>query len=256
MFTGLIEEIGTVSAVEKTADSYAMTVRARTVLDGLRLGDSIAVNGACLTATAFGDETFTVGLAPETLKRTNLGDLKSGDPVNLERSLLPTSRLGGHFVQGHVDGTGVVKSFRPDRDALWLTVETDPALMRYIVSKGYIAIDGTSLTVVDTGPNWFNVTLVDYTQQKIILPRKKPGDRVNLEADILAKYVERLLASVQENSPHPEAPGSHPSRLASRASQDEGEPGLEGQANFRKKRPSSPGLSKDKEHGIIKEGAH
>lgn len=197
MFTGLIEEIGAVAAVDKTGDGYAMAIRAKTALDGLRPGDSIAVNGVCLTATTFDDETFTVGLAPETLKRTNLGDLKAGDPVNLERSLLPASRFGGHFVQGHVDGTGVIKSFRPDRDALWLTVETDPALMRYIVSKGYVAVDGTSLTVVDTGPDWFNVTLVDYTQQKIILPRKKPGERVNLEADILAKYVERLFAGRQ-----------------------------------------------------------
>ncbi len=194
MFTGLIEEIGAVAAVQNAADSTALTIRAKTALEGLKLGDSIAVNGVCLTATAFDGETFAVGLAPETLKRTNLGDLKTGDPVNLERSLSPTGRLGGHFVQGHVDGTGVIKSFRPDRDALWLTVETDPALIRYVVTKGYIAIDGTSLTVVDTGPDWFNVTLVDYTQQHIALPQKKPGDRVNLEVDILAKYVERLIA--------------------------------------------------------------
>jgi len=192
MFTGLVEEIGVVAAVAKSADSFDLTVSAETVLDGVKLGDSIAVNGVCLTVTSFDDKTFTVGLAPETLARTNLGDLAKGDPVNLERSLLPTTRLGGHFVQGHVDGTGTISSFRPDNDALWLTVKTDPALMRYIVTKGYIAIDGTSLTVVDTGPDWFNVTLIDYTQAKIILPRKKPGDAVNLEVDILAKYVERL----------------------------------------------------------------
>lgn len=195
MFTGLIEEMGAVAAAKQTADSFDLTIAAKTVLDGVKLGDSIAVNGVCLTVTAFDDAQFTVGLAPETLKRTNLGDLSESDPVNLERSLLPTTRLGGHFVQGHVDATGVIKSFRPDNDALWLTVETDPALMRYIVTKGYITIDGTSLTVVDTGPNWFNVTLINYTQQKIILPRKKPGDRVNLEVDILAKYVERLTQS-------------------------------------------------------------
>ena len=194
MFTGLVEELGAVQRIEKSADSFAMTIRARSVLEGLTLGDSIAVNGVCLTATAFDHETFAVGLAPETLKRTNLGDLKPNNPVNLERSLTPASRLGGHFVQGHVDGTGVIKSLRPDNNALWLTIETDPALMRYIVTKGYIAIDGVSLTVVDTGPDWFNMTLVAYTQQKIILPRKKPGDRVNLEVDILAKYVERLIA--------------------------------------------------------------
>ena len=195
MFTGLIEEMGAVAGIKQTADSFDLTIAAKTVLEGARLGDSIAVNGVCLTVTAFDDARFTVGLAPETLKRTNLGDLGEGDAVNLERSLLPTTRLGGHFVQGHVDATGVIKAFRPDNDALWLTVETDPALMRYIVTKGYIAIDGTSLTVVDTGPDWFNVTLINYTQQKIILPRKKPGDRVNLEVDILAKYIERLTQS-------------------------------------------------------------
>ena len=195
MFTGLVEEIGIVAAAGQKGDHFDLTVRAETVLDGVSLGDSIAVNGVCLTVAAFDKEGFTVGLAPETLNRTNLGDLAEGAPVNLERSLLPTTRLGGHFVQGHVDATGVIKSFRPDKDALWLTVETDPALMRYIVTKGYIAIDGTSLTVVDTGADWFNVTLIDYTQQRIILPRKKPGDRVNLEVDILAKYVERLTGA-------------------------------------------------------------
>lgn len=197
MFTGLIEEMGAVASIRQTDKSFDLTVNAETVLEGARLGDSIAVNGVCLTATALEDHSFTVGLAPETLKRTNLGDLEQGDPVNLERSLLPTTRLGGHFVQGHVDATGVIKSFRPDNDALWLTVETDPELMKYIVTKGYITIDGTSLTVVDTGPDWFNVTLINYTQQKIILPRKKSGDRVNLEVDILAKYVERLTQSDQ-----------------------------------------------------------
>jgi len=195
MFTGLVEEIGVVAAVGQKGDHFDLTVMAETVLGGVALGDSIAVNGVCLTVTAFNKESFSAGLAPETLKRTNLGDLADGAPVNLEHSLLPTTRLGGHFVQGHVDATGVIKSFRSDKDALWLTVETDPALMRYIVTKGYIAIDGTSLTVVDTGADWFNVTLIDYTQQKIILPRKKPGDRVNLEVDILAKYVERLTGS-------------------------------------------------------------
>jgi len=192
MFTGLIEEIGAVNSVQQTGDSYTMSIFAHHVAGDAKPGDSIAVNGVCLTVTALDEGAFSVDLAPETLQRTNLGVLRQGDAVNLERALLPTTRLGGHFVQGHVDGTGAVKSFHPDKDALWLTIKTDPALMRYIVTKGYIAIDGTSLTVVDTGPDWFNVTLVNYTRQKIILPRKKPGDRVNLEVDILAKYVERL----------------------------------------------------------------
>lgn len=194
MFTGLVEEIGTVAFIGPRGDHFDLTVNARTVLEGIILGDSIAINGVCLTVTAFDDTSFTVGLAPETLKRTNLGDLTSGDPVNLERSVTPATRMGGHFVQGHVDATGTITEFRPDRDALWVTITAAPALMRYIVTKGYITIDGTSLTVVDTGPDWFNVTLIDYTQTKIVMPRKKVGDRVNLEVDILAKYVERLVA--------------------------------------------------------------
>ena len=136
-----------------------------------------------------------MGLAPETLSRTNLGALKSGAPINLERSVTPMTRLGGHFVQGHVDGVGTIRSFKTDADALWVEISVSPEMMRYIVTKGYIAIDGTSLTVVDTGTDWFNVTLVNYTQSKIILPRKSVGDQVNLEVDILAKYVERLVAS-------------------------------------------------------------
>ena len=199
MFTGLVEEIGVVANVVERDNHFNLTVAARTVLDDAVLGDSIAINGVCLTVTTFTEDSFTVGLAPETLSRTNLGALKAGDPVNLERSVTPSTRLGGHFVQGHVDGVGEIKSFRPDRDALWLAIKTDPNLMKYIVTKGYVAIDGTSLTVVNTGADWFDVTLIDYTQSKIILPKKKVGDAVNLEVDILAKYVERLVATPSNN---------------------------------------------------------
>ncbi|GJL95109.1 MAG: riboflavin synthase subunit alpha [Hyphococcus sp.] len=204
MFTGLIEEIGSVHAVERSSDHFNLTVMADLVLEDVKLGDSIAINGVCLTVTKFDRSSFTVGLAPETLSRTNLGSLKTGEHVNLERALLPTTRMGGHYVQGHVDTIGVIQSFKPDADALWVRIQTDTALMRYIVSKGYIAIDGTSLTVVDTGDDWFNVTLIDYTQQKIVLPTKKIGDRVNLEVDILAKYAERLVANrhVQKSIPN------------------------------------------------------
>ncbi len=194
MFTGLIEELGAVSAVARAAGGCQIGIGAQRVLEDLHLGDSIAVDGVCLTVTAFDKDGFTVGLAPETLARTSLCDLVAGDSVALERACLPTTRLGGHYVQGHVDGTGVIKSFRPDKDALWLTITTAPTLMRYIVPKGYIAIDGASLTVVNTGPDWFNVTLIAHSQKKLALPRKAPGARVNLEVDIVAKYVERLLA--------------------------------------------------------------
>ncbi|CAI5505343.1 unnamed protein product [Closterium sp. Naga37s-1] len=161
-----------------------------------RLGDSIAVNGTCLTVTTFDSSSFVVGLAPETLRRTNLGDLKEGSPVNLERSLRADSRLGGHFVQGHVDGTGVITNKRPEGDSLWLTVQCDPSLLKYIVPKGYIAVDGTSLTVVEVNDeeSWFTFMLVAYTQQKIVVPGKQIGDRVNLEVDIVGKYVERVIA--------------------------------------------------------------
>lgn len=215
MFTGLVEEIGAVIEARTIDASRVLSIRAETVLEDARLGDSIAVNGVCLTVTAREDDAFTVGLAPETLSRTNLGDLSQGDPVNLERSVLPTTRLGGHFVQGHVDGKGVIEGFRPDGDALWLTVKTDPDFMRYIVTKGYIAVDGASLTVVDTGADWFNVTLIDYTQQKIILPRKSPGDSVNLEVDILAKYAERAMAGRLESEHGAPAPSqSDPDTLS------------------------------------------
>ncbi|MBB5518654.1 riboflavin synthase [Amphiplicatus metriothermophilus] len=194
MFTGLVEEIGTVRDVSRQGSGYALAVGARETLEGVKRGDSIAVNGACLTVTDFDADSFSFGLAPETRAKTNLADLRPGAPVHLERAVLPSTRLGGHYVQGHVDGTGVVKGFRPDEDALWMTVGAPPALMRYIVPKGYIAVDGASLTVVHTGADWFDVTLVAYSREKLALPRKQPGERVNLEVDILAKYVERLIA--------------------------------------------------------------
>ncbi|WP_322495669.1 riboflavin synthase [Chloroflexus sp.] len=193
MFTGIIEEIGIVERLSQVEGGWSLTVQAATVLDGTALGHSIAVNGACLTVTALTDRSFTVGLSPETLRRTNLGEVQPGEGVNLERSLAANGRIGGHFVQGHVDGTGVIRSFHPEGDSLWVTVEAEPALLRYIVPKGYIAVDGASLTVVDVLPDAFTFMLVAYTQQHITLPRKPVGSRVNLEVDVLAKYVEKFL---------------------------------------------------------------
>ena len=195
MFTGLVEEMGTIARIADTAKGFDMTIRARTVLDGVALGDSISVNGVCLTVASFDAETFTVGLAPETRRKTSLDALGPNASVNLERAALPTTRLGGHYVQGHVDTAGRIKSIRPDGDALWVTINAPPALMKYIVPKGYIAVDGASLTVVNTGADWFDLTLVRYTQDKIVLTQKKPGAPVNLEVDILAKYVESLIAA-------------------------------------------------------------
>ena len=208
MFTGLIEEIGVIVSATDHGDGFDLVTRAQKVVAGLQLGDSVSINGVCLTVTAVDQHTFTVGLAPETRKRTNLETLHEGAPVNLERALLPTTRMGGHYVQGHVDGTGEVIEFRPDADALWLKVSCPEDLMKYIVPKGYIAIDGASLTVVNTGPNWFDVTLIAYSQEKLILPGKKIGDRVNLEVDILAKYVEKITSF--SNSPRSLNEGARP----------------------------------------------
>ncbi len=194
MFTGIVEEMGSVrSCAADENGGFRLVVDAQRVLEGTALGDSIAVNGVCLTVTALDDTGFTTGLAPETRARTNLDTLVTGASVNLERSVTPSTRMGGHFVQGHVDGTGVITEFRKDADALWVHVEVPQDLMRYIVTKGYVSIDGTSLTVVDVGDNWFNVTLVAYTQAHIVLPTRAIGDAVNVEVDVLGKYVERLV---------------------------------------------------------------
>jgi len=193
MFTGIVEELGRVQACSPSGNGFDLSVKCTTVLDGTQLGDSIAVNGVCLTVTTLQADSFTAGLAPETRSRTNLDKLSQGDAVNLERSVTPSTRMGGHFVQGHVDATGTIKEFRKDQDALWVSINAPEDLMRYIVTKGYITLDGTSLTVVDTGKNWFNVTLVAYTQQHIVMPNKAIGDKVNIEVDVLGKYVERLI---------------------------------------------------------------
>ncbi|MHB1006885.1 MAG: riboflavin synthase [Chloroflexota bacterium] len=191
MFTGIIEEVGHVRALRAGAEP-SLAVTASVVLEGTRLGDSISVNGACLTVTALDAHTFTVGLMPETLRRTNLGEVKPGDPVNLERALALGGRLGGHFVQGHVDGTGRLESVRQEGQARILRFTAPPAVMRYVVPKGFIAVDGVSLTVVESDAASFTVSLVTFTQQSVALAEKRPGQVVNLETDILGKYVERF----------------------------------------------------------------
>ena len=188
MFTGIVEEIGSV----KSLQAGRLTIAADSVLKGTKLGDSINVNGACLTVTAISGNTFSIDIMPETLRRTNLGALRPGDAVNLERALPADGRFGGHFVQGHVDGTGKVSSVFPEGEALLVKIAAPPDIMRYMVEKGFIAVDGVSLTVTGCDAASFSVSLVAFTRQHTTLGHKKPGDVVNLEVDIIAKYVERL----------------------------------------------------------------
>ena len=194
MFTGIIEETGAVESLVQTGGGHRLRVRASKVLGDLKLGDSIDVNGTCLTVTQFDTRGFTVGLAPETLRRTNLGDAKAGEKVNLERALRPSDRMGGHYVQGHVDGVGTVASRQREGDALLVRFTMPGALSPYVVEKGFIAVDGVSLTVTGCGEDWFSVSIIPFTQQEVTLPEKGAGARVNLEVDIMAKYVESFLS--------------------------------------------------------------
>lgn len=193
MFTGIVEEVGRVLSLQQEGEGWELSIGASTVLDGTKIGDSIAVEGTCLTVTELGQDEFLVGLAPETLARTHLGGLEPGDVVNLERSLPVDGRLDGHFVQGHIDGTGVIRRKTPDDDSLWVEIEASPDILRYLVPKGYVAVDGVSLTVVEVGETSFTFMLVAYTQAHVSLPHKKIGDPVNLEVDILGKYIEKLI---------------------------------------------------------------
>ncbi len=189
MFTGIVEEVGAVASISHNG----MAVRADTVMSDLKLGDSIAVNGACLTAVSIGNSEFSVDLSPETMRRTSLGDLTPGGVVNLERALAASDRMGGHIVQGHVDGTGRVTSTKEDGDSVIYRVRAPARLMPYIVEKGFIAVDGISLTVVKVGTSSFTLAVIPYTLHNTNLQTISVGARVNLEADILAKYVENLL---------------------------------------------------------------
>ena len=196
MFTGLVEEIGTIRRIWTAGEGLVLSVNAEQVLSDMKVSDSIAINGACLTVTEVSAGSFAVGIAPETQRRTNLGNLQPGDLVNLERPLLFNGRIGGHFVQGHVDGTGVIMEMSPEDESLWVKVEASEELLRYIVPKGFVSVDGVSLTVVDIFPNAFNFMLISYSQKHVILPRKTVGELVNLEVDMLGKYVERFVEGI------------------------------------------------------------
>jgi riboflavin synthase len=188
MFTGITEELGKVSLLQPNK----LVVKARKVLEGTGIGDSISVNGACLTVVELGSDYFGVGVVPETIRRTNLGLLKVGDEVNLERPLALGGRLGGHLVQGHVDERGKVMSLRPEGDAVVMRFQAPSEVMRYVVVKGFIAIDGISLTVAERDDTSFTIWIIPHTRQNTTLGKRRVGDAVNLEVDIIAKYVEAL----------------------------------------------------------------
>ena len=194
MFTGIVEELGRVDAIEMHGAGARLRIGCKTVLDDAREGSSIAVNGVCLTALDLRGNSFAADVAPETLRRTNLGDMREGEPVNLERPLLATGRLSGHVVQGHVDGTGELESLESiGDDNWWLRVRVPSELDRYVVYKGSIAIDGISLTVAAIESGIVSVTIIPHTYRQTALHVRKPGDRVNLECDVFAKYLEKMI---------------------------------------------------------------
>lgn len=199
MFTGIIEEVGHVKSLQRGAKSFVLEVEASKVLEGTQIGDSIATNGVCLTVTNLTGTGFTADVMPETVSRTALGDLTAGSPVNLERALSLQTRLGGHIVSGHIDGTGYISDLRQDDTALWLTVTCDSKLLRYIIEKGSVTLQGVSLTVARVDERSFAVSLIPHTQAATTLHQARIGDRVNIENDIIAKYVEKLLGKADES---------------------------------------------------------
>lgn len=198
MFTGLVEEIGRVESVIKSAKSARITIKAKTVLEGVKLGDSICTNGVCLTVTSFDSSRFSIDAMAETMRRSNLRNLSPGDEVNLERALSVGERLGGHIVSGHIDGMGTIEDYQKEDNAVWITVGASPEILRYIVQKGSVAIDGVSLTVAYVDDSVFKVSIIPHTRDMTTLLRKKAGDEVNLECDMIGKYIEKFLGAKEQ----------------------------------------------------------
>ena len=199
MFTGIVEETGTILEIMNGDRSSSLKIKAEKVLEGLCIGDSISTNGVCLTVTEFTDSTFSAFIMAETLRRTNFNTLSEGNMINLEAALKVNGRLGGHIVTGHIDGVGAISSFRDEGDAVWITINTDPGITKYIVEKGSIAIDGVSLTVGSVNDSSFKVSIIPHTGEKATLIQKDVGDIVNLECDVIGKYVEKLLGLKPSN---------------------------------------------------------
>lgn len=203
MFTGLVEEIGKVQSIVRSAKSAKIVIKAVEVLDETKIGDSISTNGVCLTVTEFTSNSFSVDVMSETMKRSNLNILSPGDEINLERALRVGDRLGGHLVSGHIDGMGSISHSENEDNAVWLTISTVPEILRYIVQKGSIAIDGISLTVAYVDESVFKVSIIPHTKEITTLLRKKVGDIVNLECDMIGKYVEKLLVTKDQSPVKP-----------------------------------------------------
>ncbi len=202
MFTGIVEEMGAVTSMEKTLAGTRLTILASTVMGDLKIGDSVSVNGTCLTVVTKGERDFSVEVSPETLSVTALGQLKSGAPVNLERAMKLNERIGGHLVAGHVDGVGIIRNRHQDGNAIVFTIEAPSEILRYCVAKGSITVDGISLTINDVSEKGFSVAIIPHTARVTTLGLKQPNDTVNLESDLIGKYVERLL---QERSQIPKS---------------------------------------------------
>ena len=208
MFTGIIEEVGTVRHMTKDSISGQIAIKASKVLEGTKIGDSIAVNGICLTVVTMQPDGFTADVMAETVRRSGLGSCRSGDRVNLERAMAAGGRFGGHIVSGHIDGTGTVQSLSREENAVWVTIAAPPAILRYIVEKGSIAIDGISLTVAYVDDKVFKVSIIPHTGEETTLLTRTPGDTVNLENDIIGKYVEKLMLPYGKTAGAPEAEAS------------------------------------------------
>ena len=193
MFTGIVEELGIIRKISISGHSGSITIEASKVLEGTRIGDSIAVNGICLTVTSMAGDSFTADIMAETVRRSSLKGAVSGDKVNLERAMAADGRFGGHIVSGHVDGTGTIINMHREENAVWVTISAEPSIMKFIVEKGSVCLDGISLTVAKVGATDFSVSVIPHTGDETTLLRKKVGSPINIENDVVGKYVERLL---------------------------------------------------------------
>lgn len=198
MFTGIIEEVGKVQGIMKSTKSAKIIINASKVLEDVNLGDSISTNGVCLTVTEFSANRFTVDVMAETMRKSNLDKLSIGDEVNLERALRVGDRFGGHIVSGHIDGTGIITNYEKEDNAIWVTVKAKPEILRYIVQKGSITIDGISLTIAYIDDKVFKVSIIPHTKEVTTLLKKKVGDIVNLECDMVGKYIEKLMMTKED----------------------------------------------------------